>query len=334
MSKSKPIVPPLLVATLIASCNAATNTIPHTPFPAIRIFGDTTADTGNNNYHSQAVFKAKHLPYDIDLPGHEANGRFSKGKLISDVIASKLNIKEFVPPFLQPNISDQDIVTGVCFASAGAGYDDRTSLSIKAIPVSKQPSMFKDYIARLKGIVGDKKAMEIINNALVVISAGPNDFILNFYDIPTRHLELDGFVRELYSLGCRNIVVGGLLPMGCLPVQMTTKMRNVMRFYVEQENKDSVLYNQKLVKKLPEIEASLPGSKFLHANVYDPVMDMIQNPIKYDMLLETNFMCNVISKTCTNHSDHLFWDSIHPSEAAYKYLGNFVDAQIRGWLKA
>lgn len=69
--------------------------------------------------------------------------------------------------------------------------------------------------------------------------------------------------------------------MGCLPIQMTMKMRNILRFCVEQENKDSVLYNQKLVKKLPEIEASLPGSKFLYANVYDPLMDMIQNPSKY-----------------------------------------------------
>ncbi|KAL0740794.1 hypothetical protein Bca4012_082307 [Brassica carinata] len=76
--------------------------------------------------------------------------------------------------------------------------------------------------------------------------------------------------KELYRLGCRNIVVGGLPLMGCLPVQMTTKMRNIMRFCVEQENKDSVLYNQKLVKKLPEIEASLPGSKFLYASVYGP----------------------------------------------------------------
>jgi len=41
--------------------------------------------------------------------------------------------------------------------------------------------MFKSYIARLKSIVGDKKAMKIINNALVVVSAGPNDFILNYY---------------------------------------------------------------------------------------------------------------------------------------------------------
>lgn len=50
--------------------------------------------------------------------------------------------------------------------------------------------------------------------------------------------------------------------------------------------------------------------------------------------LETSFLCNVLSKTCRNHSDHLFWDSIHPSEAAYKHLGNFVDAQIRDWVKA
>lgn len=71
--------------------------------------------------------------------------------------------------------------------------------------------MFKSYIARLKSIVGDKKAMEIINNALVVISAGPNDFILNYYDIPSRRLEfprisgyqdfilkrLDNFVRVM-----------------------------------------------------------------------------------------------------------------------------------------
>lgn len=53
-----------------------------------------------------------------------------------------------------------------------------------------------------------------------------------------------------------------------------------------------------------------------------------------DIYLETAFMCNPFTKTCPNHSDHLFWDSIHPSEAAYNYIGNFVDAQIRGWIKA
>nr|AAD23897.1 putative GDSL-motif lipase/hydrolase [Arabidopsis thaliana] len=295
MSTSKTITFTLFIAALLSSCDAATNATSQPLFPAILIFGDSTVDTGNNNYHSQTIFKAKHLPYGIDLPNHKASGRFTNGKIFSDIIATKLNIKQFVPPFLQPNLSDQEIVTGVCFASAGAGYDDHTSLSTQAIRVLDQQKMFKNYIARLKSIVGDKKAMEIIKNALVVISAGPNDFILNYYDIPSRRLEfphisgyqdfvlqrLDNFVRELYSLGCRKIMVGGLPPMGCLPIQMTAKFRNALRFCLEQENRDSVLYNQKLQNLLPQIEASLTGSKILYSNVYDPMMDMMQNPSKY-----------------------------------------------------
>ncbi|KAJ4867987.1 SGNH hydrolase-type esterase domain protein [Raphanus sativus] len=50
---------------------------------------------------------------------------------------------------------------------------------------------------------------------------------------------------------------------------------------IKSENKDAVLYNRKLQKLLPAIEASLPGSKILYANVYDPMMDMIKHPARY-----------------------------------------------------
>ncbi|XP_033147670.1 GDSL esterase/lipase At2g31550-like isoform X1 [Brassica rapa] len=304
MSTSKTIALTLFLATtLFASCNAAANATTKPLFPAILIFGDSTVDTGNNNYPLNTIFKATHFPYGIDLPDHKANGRFSNGKLIPDILAGKFNIKQFVPPFLQPNLSDQEIVTGVCFASAGSGYDDLTSLSTQAIPVSEQPKMFRNYIARLKSIVGDKKAMEIINNALVVISAGTNDMVLNFYTIPTRRLEfpfisgyhefilkrLDGFIGELYSLGARNIAIAGLPPIGCLPIQMTAKFRNIFRFCLEQENKDSVVYNQKLQKLLPQIQSSHTGSKIFYADIYNPIFDMMQNPSKYG--IDTIFSC-------------------------------------------
>ncbi|CAH2059911.1 unnamed protein product [Thlaspi arvense] len=345
--------------TLLASCNAAANNTEPPLFPAILVFGDSTVDTGNNNYPSSTIFRATNFPYGIDLPDHKATGRFSNGKLIPDMLAAKFNIKQFIPPFLQPNLSDQEIVTGVCFASAGAGYDDRTSLASRAVRVSEQPKMFKSYIARLKGIVGDKKAMEIVNNALVIVSAGPNDFIFNYYDIPSRRLEyphisdyqdfiltrLDSFVRELYSLGCRNIMVGGLPPMGCLPIQMTAKVGDILRLCLEQDNRDSVLYNQKLQKLLPQIEASLTGSKILYSNVYDPTIDMIQNPSKYGFketnrgccgtgYFETSFVCNALSSLCGNHSEFLFFDSIHPSEATYNYIANLADKHIRESLAA
>ncbi|XP_010510188.1 PREDICTED: GDSL esterase/lipase At2g31550-like [Camelina sativa] len=359
MSTSKTIIFTLfIVTTLHASCNAAANATTKPLFPAILIFGDSTVDTGNNNYPIQTIFRAKHVPYGIDLPGSTPTGRFSNGKLMSDILATKLNIKQFIPPFLQPNLSDQDILTGVCFASAGAGYDDRTSVTTQAIPVLEQPNMFKSYIVRLKGIVGDKKAMEIINNAFVLVSAGPNDFILNYYDFLSRHLKyplisdyqdfilkrLENFVQELYSLGCRNIMVGGLPPIGCLPIQMTAKV-NLFRSCLEQENSDSILYNQKLQKLLPQIEASLTGSKILYANIYDPVMDMIQNSGKFGFketkrgccgtgFLEMSFMCNALSPTCGNRSEFLFFDSIHPSEATCNIIGNILDRQIRGRFQA
>uniref|UniRef100_M4E248 Uncharacterized protein n=1 Tax=Brassica campestris TaxID=3711 RepID=M4E248_BRACM len=330
MPTSKTITFTLFIAvTLFASCNAAANATTQPLFPAILIFGDSTVDTGNNNYPLNTIFRATHFPYGIDLPNHKGSGRFSNGKLIPDILA------------------------------ANSGYDDRTSLSTQSIPVLEQPNMFRSYIARLTSIVGDKKSMEIINNALVIISAGSNDFILNFYTVPARRLEyplisdyqdfilkrLEILVQEIYSLGCRNIMVVGLPPIGCIPVQMTAKFRNIFRFCIEQENIDSVLYNEKLQKVLPKIEASLSGSKILYANVYDPMLDMMQNPRKYGFKetkrgccgtghLEMTLLCNAVSPLCWNRSEFLFFDSIHPSEATYNCIGNLLDTQIRGWIAA
>ncbi|CAH8330972.1 unnamed protein product [Eruca vesicaria subsp. sativa] len=53
----------------------------------------------------------------------------------------------------------------------------------------------------------------------------------------------------------------------------------MLNISVRNKHKDSVY--QKLQKLLPKIEASLKGSKILYANVYDPMLDMMQNPNKY-----------------------------------------------------
>ena len=38
-----------------------------------------------------------------------------------------LGIKDLLPPYLDPNLQDSDLITGVNFASAGSGLDNRTS---------------------------------------------------------------------------------------------------------------------------------------------------------------------------------------------------------------
>lgn len=173
-----------LCSTMICKCNGKYDL----KIPAILVFGDSGFDTGNNNYIN-ALVKSNFRPYGIDFPGRIPTGRFSDGKLVPDMLASSLGIKETVPPFLQPNLSDQDMLTGVCFASAGAGLDDQTTALANAIPVSKQLEYFKDYIKRLEGIAGDQEAQRIIGEALVIINIGINDLVLSF-DLPsTRQLE-------------------------------------------------------------------------------------------------------------------------------------------------
>lgn len=147
-------------------------------------------DTGNNNY-VKTLFKANHVPYGQDFPGKVPTGRFSNGKLVPDMVASFFKIKETVPPFLHPDISDKELQTGVTFASAASGYDDLTALFSQAIPVSKQPELFSKYIERLKRAVGEVEAMRIVNGALFVVSSGTNDFCLNLYDFPSRRLEFN-----------------------------------------------------------------------------------------------------------------------------------------------
>ncbi|KAK1311850.1 GDSL esterase/lipase [Acorus calamus] len=73
-----------------------------TKFPAALIFGDSTVDSGNNDY-MLTVFKANHLPYGMNSPGGQPTGRFSDGMLVPDFLASSLGLKESIPPFWTPS---------------------------------------------------------------------------------------------------------------------------------------------------------------------------------------------------------------------------------------
>ncbi|GFP97841.1 GDSL esterase/lipase at1g06990 [Phtheirospermum japonicum] len=328
----------LLVASV--TITGANKTTPK--FPTILVFGDSTVDTGNNNY-IPTPFKGDHPPYGLNFPGRAATGRFSNGKLVPDILASLIGPKETIPPFLAPNLSDEDIITGVSFASAGSGYDELTTSFSHVISMSKQPGYLRYYVKRLEGIVGIEEASRILGRALVIVSAGTNDFIFNFYDIPTRRIQfgvneyqdflqikLQNFVKELYYLGCRKMVVTGLPPIGCLPIQLTSKSP-ILRTCIHKENADARSYNAKLERLLPRIEAELTGSKILYVDAYNPLMDMIVNPQNYEFmetrrgccgtgLVEAGPLCTRLTPICADPSRYVFWDSIHPGESTYRIV--------------
>ncbi|CAN1312709.1 GDSL esterase/lipase At2g24560 [Linum perenne] len=323
----------------------------HLPnFTAVLIFGDSTVDTGNNNHVLTSLFKANHLPYGSNfLPTHTPTGRFSDGLLIPDMIASRLSIKPSgtVPAYLDPNLTAHDLKTGVSFASAGTGIDDLTSTMAMGITIEGQVDMFKEYLWNLRHAHGDDVANKTVGRSLMVVSSGTNDFVDNFFDLITRRLQFDlnGYqdfllgkveklVKDLYGLGGRTFFVAGLPPIGCLPVQMTASFQFSLRSRqcIQSQNSDSLSYNVKLKQLLRKLQGSLPGSKMLYANVYDPMLDMVTQPQKYAFvearkgccgtgLLEGGFFCSPVMPTCGNMtSQYVFFDSIHPTQKANELL--------------
>ncbi|CAL0320333.1 unnamed protein product [Lupinus luteus] len=194
---------------------------------ALFAFGDSTMDAGNNN-HFNTLLRSDHLPYGRDLPQHVPKGRFSNGKLSTDYLANILGLKELLPAYLNPNITDHDILTGVTFGSGGSGLDNLTTPVTGVLDLAKQFELFEEVLKRLRKLVGKEKAENVMNNALFVISSGTNDMMYNAYGLPTRVLQfgsvqryqdfllqnLLSFIQKLYGGGARRIMVAGLLEIG------------------------------------------------------------------------------------------------------------------------
>lgn len=90
--------------------------------------------------------------------------------------------------------------------------------------------------------------------------------------------------------------IGGLPPIGCLPIQMAVAFQNPFnRKCIENQNLDSQSYNVKLKNLIPQIQAQLPGSNIFYSDIYNPLFDMISNPQKYGTFVNPtlNFNSNL-----------------------------------------
>ncbi|KAI7755221.1 hypothetical protein M8C21_021685 [Ambrosia artemisiifolia] len=217
--------------------------------PAVIVFGDSSVDAGNNN-HIQTVLKSNFRPYGRDFFGGKATGRFSNGRVPTDFISESFGLRPYVPAYLDTAYNISDFASGVCFASAGTGYDNATSDVLSVIPLWKEVEYYKEYQKKLRDHLGDQKANAIISQAVYLTSMGTNDFLENYYTLSNRRSQYtitqyqdylvtiaESFIKTLYGLGARKVSLGGLPPMGCLPLERTTS------FMIGQGDKCNSDYN-------------------------------------------------------------------------------------------
>ncbi|KAF5462152.1 hypothetical protein F2P56_018182 [Juglans regia] len=336
----------IIFSVIFCNSKAVIQLPPNETIPAVIAFGDSILDTGNNNYLSTVV-KCNFPPYGQDFKGKVPTGRFGNGKVPPDLIAEELGIKELVPAYLDPRLHPQDLITGVCFASGGSGYDPLTPKIVSVLSMSDQLEMFKEYKAKLKGFIGEERTNFILSKSLFLVVAGSDDIANTYFVTHARELDYDvpsytdlmrdqatTFFKEIYEQGARRIGVLSAPPIGCVPSQRTLA-GGILRQCSEKHNQAAKLFNIKLSATLDSLNRNLPNSKMVYLDVYNPLLDLIENPKKYGFEfvnkgccgtgnIEVSILCNPASATCKDASNYIFWDSYHPTEAAYRTLVSIV----------
>ncbi|XP_059665689.1 GDSL esterase/lipase At5g33370-like [Cornus florida] len=310
---------------------------------AFFVFGDSLVDNGNNNYLLTSA-RADSPPYGIDYPTHHPTGRFSNGLNIPDIISEEMGTEPTLP-YLSPELTGQRLLVGANFASAGIGILNDTGIQfLNIIRIGKQLEYFEQYQQRVSGLIGSDQTQRLVNDGLVLITLGGNDFVNNYYLIPfsarSRQFALPDYVTyliseyrkilmRLYDLGARRVLVTGTGPMGCVPAELALRSRTG-ECAVDLQ-RAAALFNPQLVEMINGLNGELGSDIFVAANTMATHLDFISDPQAYGFVTSKVAccgqgpynglgLCTPLSNLCPNRDLYAFWDAFHPSERANRLI--------------
>ncbi|WOG85921.1 hypothetical protein DCAR_0105114 [Daucus carota subsp. sativus] len=310
---------------------------------AFFVFGDSLVDNGNNNYLLTTA-RADSPPYGVDTPTHLPSGRFSNGLNIPDLISQKLGAPPTLP-YLSPQFNGDNLLIGANFASAGVGILNDTGFQFaNIIKIGQQIYYFEEYQRRIISMIGIDEARRLVNNALVLITLGGNDFVNNYFLAPitARRLQFNledyttfliseykKVLQRLYDLGSRRVLVTGTGPLGCVPGELA--FRSTDGTCAAEPQLAANLFNPKLVAMIKELNKELNSDAFVAVNALNRQNDFLNNPLAFGFKearvaccgqgpFNGVGLCTRFSFLCPDRQNYVFWDAYHPTEHANKMI--------------
>ncbi|VAH10848.1 unnamed protein product [Triticum turgidum subsp. durum] len=327
-------------------------------YNAVFNFGDSITDTGNLCTSGKpTAITFTQPPYGETYFG-TPTCRCSDGRVIVDFLSTKFGV-----PFLPPSKANgTDFKQGANMAITGATAMDAPffrglGLSDKIWnngPISFQIQWFQQITATVCG----NDCKRYLRDSLVVFGEfGGNDYNAMLFgnynpDQASRYTTkivntIIRGVEKVVAMGARDVVVPGVLPIGCFPIYLTVYGTNSSADYdslgcLRKFNDLSTFHNNLLQAKIARLRKRYGrAARIMYADFYSAVYDMVQNPSKYGFNAAFEACCgsgggkyNYANSArcgmpgaaaCANPADHLSWDGIHLTEAAYKQITD-------GWL--
>jgi phospholipase/lecithinase/hemolysin len=139
-------------------------------------------------------------------------------------------------------------------------------------------------------------------------------------------------LEKLYSLGLRNIMVTTLAPMNCLPLKTILTNFTACSSNATVDDVES-LHNSYLQTTLERLSKDLPGINFILLRLDDALKDIQNNMTLFNITEPLKPCClgycggvdrtgNLLYTLCENPENHVVWDDVHPTEAAWENVAN------------
>ncbi|XP_021733183.1 GDSL esterase/lipase At5g03610-like [Chenopodium quinoa] len=311
------------------------------------VFGDSYADTGN---WKKTVAISWKKPYGITFPGNPS-GRFSDGRILTDYIASYLNITSPIP-YEQRNSKGgtSELKFGMNFAYGGTGVFDT---DISQPNMTSQINLFKTVITQDK-----LYAKNDLLNSVALVSLAGNDYsnylkhgsqqnLTDFTKSVVNQLVLD--LQRIHNLGVPKIAVTAMEPLGCLPaITLFSGYKNC----TQGINDISLTHNQLLQANLKTISSKTsnePGA-FFTLDLYGAFLSALQKQkshnkgnFDYGNLLQPccqgvsgDFGCGSNDgdqakyTVCDKPTLAFFWDTVHPTQNGWYQVYLAIEPSLKG----
>lgn len=314
---------------------------------------------------STARVEVKGCPFDSVYSFGDADSSTSNGLLIADNLASAFHL-----PYPNPNMEKKaKFDYGINFAAAGSTVMEDLFWEANGIRVGSSNVTLSDQFALFKAHLNSicssqKMCRERLQRALFFVDTmGSNDYWYQLFQgktiaevsryVPEIVVTIQTTLEKLIAAGATNLLVPGILPLGCQPGYQTLFHSSKNEYDPTQYdsmnchgalNTLARLHNSHLRQALMELSRQNPDARIVYADYYNAFTAILRHheflgfegkslmraccgrggPYDFD----PTKMCNQGSMpVCDDPTKYVHWDGFHLTEEANKLM---VDAIVGG----